>query len=219
MFRQLLQTECKPALRLSRLYEGTPSQLYVLSLPLWEPDIVATKRMVISYDSLSRRLWDGAHSLTLPTSAPLPPFAVPSPTWPSLLGFQTPDPLTDYRSGGILSLALLVSLLETRPSVFLAFAAKPALPFAMCGINVTTTLARILMLSPDIESAGEASGKTLAVRPRKASRGATGRRGIYGRREARCEQNARPSAQGEKLCDWLGLREQRLSSATFKCRF
>ena len=57
MYRQLLHTECKPGLRLSRGYEGTDAQNKVKHMPWWEQGVEKTKRMVISYDNLIVRLW------------------------------------------------------------------------------------------------------------------------------------------------------------------
>ena len=57
MFRQLLHTKCRPGLRLSRNYEGTPAQMAVLHMPWWERGIEVSKKMIISYDNLITRLW------------------------------------------------------------------------------------------------------------------------------------------------------------------
>ncbi len=50
MYRQLLHTECKPGLRLSRGYEGTDAQNKVKHMPWWEQGVETSKKMVISYD-------------------------------------------------------------------------------------------------------------------------------------------------------------------------
>src|SRR5210317_2106250 len=57
MFRQLLHTSCRPGLRLSRGYEGTPAQKAVLHMPWWERGIERSGKMIISYDNLITRLW------------------------------------------------------------------------------------------------------------------------------------------------------------------
>jgi hypothetical protein len=90
--------------------------------------------MVISYDNLIRRLWlDGAMlvhlhyddtaatgdtSTRVPISTHaddadgLPP--VPHPYWVDRLGFQQPDPVTDFRWS---SLALMAHVVESCPAV------------------------------------------------------------------------------------------------------
>ena len=37
MYRQLLHTECKPGLRLSRAFQGTPAQRAVMHMPVRTP--------------------------------------------------------------------------------------------------------------------------------------------------------------------------------------
>jgi ELMO/CED-12 family len=119
MYRQLLHTSCRPGLRLSRPYEGTVAQKAVLHMPWWERGIEDSGKMVITYDNLIVRLW--MHGAILPFAdlmgTPvdamigedgLPP--IPHPYWVDRLGFQQPDPVTDFRSGGVLSLALMVHM-------------------------------------------------------------------------------------------------------------
>ncbi len=160
MYRQLLHTECKPGLRLSRGYEGTDAQNKVKHMPWWEQGVETSKKMVISYDNLIVRLWlngaimpytdggyaeqhsdvtvpkddcqedngEGAgtssasekvkkegHIDTLIDSKGLPP--IPHAYWVDRLGFQQTDPKTDFRSGGVLSLAMLVHVVEACPNV------------------------------------------------------------------------------------------------------
>lgn len=148
MFRQLLHTRCRPGLRLSRNYEGTAAQLAVLHMPWWERGIEQTKKMVISYDNLITRLWlsgailpyarggfaskddnddddnvvSSSHIDTMIDEHGLPP--VPHQYWIDRLGFQQDDPVTDFRSGGVLSLAMLVHIIESCPLVHSRFVPK-----------------------------------------------------------------------------------------------
>ena len=57
MYRQILHTECKPGLRLSRNYEGTDAQRKVKHMPWWEQGVESSRKMVISYNNLIVRLW------------------------------------------------------------------------------------------------------------------------------------------------------------------
>ena len=43
MYRQLLHTECKPGLRLSRAFQGTPAQRAVMHMPVRNPDWATIK--------------------------------------------------------------------------------------------------------------------------------------------------------------------------------
>lgn len=119
MYRQLLHTKCRPGLRLSRAYQATPAQKAVLHMPWWEQGIEVSQKMVISYDNLIVRLWMnggimpfadllGGDVDTMINENGLPP--VPHPHWVKRLGFQQPDPVTDFRSGGVLSLAMMVHM-------------------------------------------------------------------------------------------------------------
>ncbi|KAL7463687.1 hypothetical protein ACHAXS_004043 [Conticribra weissflogii] len=228
MFRQLLHTSCRPGLRLSRAYQGTPAQKAVMHMPWWERGIESTGKMVISYDNLITRLWisgailpfarggyaelfegddaeeslevtlgegigdDGASTAnatakskeskpidTFVNEKGLPP--IPHQYWVDRLGFQQDDPVTDFRSGGVLSLAMLVHIVESCPSVHARFVPKPGttatnggadgnknndipteleeiiradasvLPFGICSINVTDMLAKFLMFSKSVD--------------------------------------------------------------------
>eukprot|EP00804_Cyclotella_cryptica_P018365 CCRYP_015493-RD/>CCRYP_015493-RD protein AED:0.08 eAED:0.08 QI:79/1/1/1/1/1/6/33/663 len=202
MFRQLLHTSCRPGLRLSRGYEGTPAQRAVLHMPWWERGIEQSKKMVISYDNLITRLWLSgaimpyekggyAATSTYPADSPLqndlgsvdtlindrglPP--IPHQYWIDRLGFQQDDPVTDFRSGGVLSLAMLVHIVESCPTVHARFVPKtlegnftssntdPAvmnleqiimedasvLPFGITCINITDMLAKFLMFSKAVD--------------------------------------------------------------------
>lgn len=176
MFRQLLHTSCRPGLRLSRGYEGTPAQKAVLHMPWWERGIERSGKMIISYDNLITRLWisgaiepfDIDHDQeddenegkeegveikaedllggqdendtnkkqqqqeeapprrkgvdTLVNERGLPP--IPHTWWIDRLGFQQDDPVTDFRSGGVLSLAMLVHIVESCPDVHARFVPK-----------------------------------------------------------------------------------------------
>ena len=153
MYRQLLHTKCRPTLRLSRAFQGTPAQVAVQHMPWWSEGMEETGQMVIAYDNLVRRLWlhgaifpyedqDGEQGVLLDPETNLPP--IPHPYWVERLGFQQPDPVTDFRSGGVLSLALLVYMVESCPSTYQRF---DVLPFAITSINVTDMLAKFLMLA------------------------------------------------------------------------
>jgi hypothetical protein len=216
MYRQILHTECKPGLRLSRGYEATEAQMKVKHMPWWEQGVERSKRMVISYNNLIVRLWlngaimpyvDGgyasehihitapkddenlnvkkeyeesvskdekdenessesgeagndetdksnkSHINTLIDSNGLPP--VPHAYWVDRLGFQQTDPVTDFRSGGVLSLAMLVHVVEACPNVharFLPSGDTHMLPFGITCINITDMLAKFCMLSKAVES-------------------------------------------------------------------
>ena len=203
MYRQLLHTKCRPGLKLSRDFQGTPAQKAVMHMPWWEEGIEQTKKMTISYDNLITRLWlngaidpfikDGSATATstpkpvddtvdfldlesnsnskednddaVPatktaddsttansvetyiTDAGLPP--VPHLFWVERLGFQQNDPVTDFRSGGVLSLAMMVYMVESHPAVCQRFFTGDAsvLPFGITCINVTDMIAKFLMLA------------------------------------------------------------------------
>mmetsp|Transcript_26173 Transcript_26173/g.61492 ORF Transcript_26173/g.61492 Transcript_26173/m.61492 type:complete len:519 (+) Transcript_26173:936-2492(+) len=175
MYRQLLHTKCKPGLKLSRNYEGTPAQKAVMHMPWWEHGIEESKKMVISYDNLITRLWlngaiepfaesansfgDDLISLDSPskrttstlethiTDKGIPP--IPHEFWVDRLGFQQPDPVTDFRSGGVLSLAMMVYMVESKPAICKRFFVgdTAVLPFGITCINVTDMIAKFLMLA------------------------------------------------------------------------
>eukprot|EP00536_Pseudo-nitzschia_multiseries_P005109 jgi/Psemu1/238209/estExt_Genewise1.C_930019 len=180
MYRQLLHTKCRPGLKLSRNYEGTPAQNAVMHMPWWEEGIAESKKMVISYDNLITRLWlNGAIEPYKPSAAAatataadgdllslgtaesdapvetligedgLPP--IPHEFWVDRLGFQQQeqDPVTDFRSGGVLSLAMLVYMVESRSAVCQRFFTgdTAVLPFGITCINVTDMIAKFLMLA------------------------------------------------------------------------
>jgi len=88
------------------------------------------------------------HVDTLILSNGLPP--IPHPHWVDRLGFQQTDPVTDFRSGGILSLALQVHIVEKCPNVharFLPSGNTHMLPFGITCINVTDMIAKFCMFS------------------------------------------------------------------------
>lgn len=104
----------------------------------------------------------GTDSVSSSSASPPPP--IPHEFWVSQLGFQQPDPVTDFRSGGILSLAMMVWIVESCPHVYARFCEIPyatvdstttnktehaasVLPFAITSINVTDMMAKFLMLS------------------------------------------------------------------------
>jgi hypothetical protein len=161
MYRQLLHTACRPGLKLSRDYQGTPAQRAVLHMPWWEQGIEESRKMIISYDNLMSRLWyHGAIKPFEATTTDIPSFAggpppIPHEHWVNRLGFQQPDPVTDFRSGGVLSLAMMVYMVESCPEVVRLFLSEGspdriALPFAITCINITDMLAKFLMLSKSV---------------------------------------------------------------------
>lgn len=160
MYRQLLHTKCRPGLKLARPYQATVAQKAVKHMPWWEEGIEQTEKMTISYDNLITRLWlNGAiepYNTTVTeddtidtymTEEGLPP--VPHPFWVERLGFQQPDPVTDFRSGGVLSLAMMVYMVESCPKVCQRLFTGDAsvLPFGITCINVTDMIAKFLMLA------------------------------------------------------------------------
>lgn len=175
MYRQLLHTKCRPGLKLSREYQATAVQKAVKHMPWWSEGMEESGRMVISYDNLIRRLWlDGAMLVHLhydDTAATgdnntssadldtmldedgLPP--VPHPYWVDRLGFQQPDPVTDFRSGGVLSLALMAHVVESCPAVFTRFVRPTGdasvLPFGITSINITDMIAKFLMFAKSVD--------------------------------------------------------------------
>lgn len=203
MYRQLLHTKCRPGLKLSRDYQGTPAQVAVKHMPWWSEGCETTGKMVISYDNLVQRLWlhgaifpyqefqqqqqeqqqneelsqnaadflssaEDDHFQDVNTTSPTtkssnaqeqdtlldpetgnPP--VPHDFWVERLGFQQPDPVTDFRSGGVLSLAMMVYIAESCPELHQRYC-KPAgdasvLPFGLTCINTTDMMAKFLMLA------------------------------------------------------------------------
>lgn len=134
MYRQLLHTNCRPGLRLSRAYEGTAAQRAVLHMPWWERGILQSQKMCISYSNLIGRLWHaGAVKPFVQQDGDLLSFdsyeddndntapIIPHVYWVERVGFQQDDPVTDFRSGGVLSLALCVHLVEACPQIHARF--------------------------------------------------------------------------------------------------
>lgn len=168
MYRQLLHTKCRPGLKLSRPYQATAAQQAVMHMPWWEEGIEEKQKMVISYNNLITRLWlngaiepykeqapvdllDGSDAPkdidTFMTEEGLPP--IPHTYWVERMGFQQPDPVTDFRSGGVLSLGMMVYMVESCPKVSQRFFSGDAsvLPFGITCINVTDMIAKFLMLA------------------------------------------------------------------------
>jgi hypothetical protein len=122
-----------------------------------------TKKMVISYDNLVVRLWLngavmpfadllGGEVDTMISESGLPP--IPHQYWVDRLGFQQPDPVTDFRSGGVLSLAMMVHMVEScLPTVkrFHPGGDAEVLPFGITCINVTDMMAKFLMLAKSVD--------------------------------------------------------------------
>jgi hypothetical protein len=162
MYRQLLHTNAKPGLKLSRPYQGTEAQQAVKHMPWWEAGCEESKRMVISYDNLIVRLWLNGAILpytdlldsqeTMIDEKGLPP--VPHDYWVDRLGFQQPDPVTDFRSGGVLSLGMMVHMVESHPDIVARFARDgdvAILPFGLTCINVTDMIAKFIMLAKSVD--------------------------------------------------------------------
>jgi hypothetical protein len=159
MYRQLLHTKCRPGLKLSRPYQATAAQKAVKHMPWWEEGIEQTEKMTISYDNLITRLWLNGGIMpfqdqgstenveTLIDEDGLPP--IPHQYWVDRVGFQQPDPVTDFRSGGVLSLAMMVYMVESCPQVCQRLFTGDAsvLPFGLTCINVTDMIAKFLMLA------------------------------------------------------------------------
>jgi hypothetical protein len=158
MYRQLLHTKARPGLKLSRDFQNTPAQRAVMHMPWWEQGIEESKKMVISYDNLIVRLW--LHGAIMPYSERdtlidehgLPP--VPHEFWVKRLGFQQSDPVTDFRSGGVLGLGMLVYMVESCPDIVARFRGEgdaSVLPFGITCINITDMMAKFLMLSKSVD--------------------------------------------------------------------
>ncbi|CAJ1930637.1 unnamed protein product [Cylindrotheca closterium] len=158
MYRQLLHTKCRPGLKLTRPYQGTAAQKAVMHMPWWEEGIEQTEKMTISYDNLITRLWLNGAIIPFQESSTesvdtlidedgLPP--IPHKYWVDRLGFQQPDPVTDFRSGGVLSLAMMVHMVESCPKICERLFSGDAsvLPFGITCINVTDMIAKFLMLA------------------------------------------------------------------------
>ena len=84
---------------------------------------------------------------TFITDGGLPP--IPHQFWVDRLGFQQPDPVTDFRSGGVLSLAMMVYMVESKPDICKRFFTgdTKVLPFGITCINVADMIAKFLMLA------------------------------------------------------------------------
>jgi hypothetical protein len=88
--------------------------------------------------------------VTVDDATKVPP--IPHEFWVTKLGFQQADPVTDFRSGGVLSLGLMVWIVEHCPNTYRRFCSAnddpvAVLPFGITSINVTDMIAKILMLS------------------------------------------------------------------------
>lgn len=152
MYRQLLQTPCKPHLRLSRKYTSTPAQRAVKDMPWWSEEDMKGNKMVVSYGDLMKRLWIGGGGYSgYGGDDPVIPNA---PFWVDRMGFQLPDPLTDFRGGGVLSLSMMVFIVEQHSEVMERYISGDAsdLPFALTCVNCTDMLAKVCMLESKVES-------------------------------------------------------------------
>mmetsp|Transcript_2054 Transcript_2054/g.3542 ORF Transcript_2054/g.3542 Transcript_2054/m.3542 type:complete len:334 (-) Transcript_2054:90-1091(-) len=166
LYRDLLCSPCGEGTTFSPKRKPPPEYRAsvddVAKLPWWHGTGV-NGGPVLSYDALLLRLWksgivhpyqqqggddDGCNSDSM---------VVPHEHWVSRLGFQEEDPSTDFRSGGLLGLACLVYICESRPDVRSRFAADDGdvagiLPLASTSINVTNMISDILMLKQSVES-------------------------------------------------------------------
>jgi ELMO/CED-12 family len=150
------------------IHSPFPLSIFAFFSQWWEEGIEETGKMIISYDNLIVRLWlngaimphekvseevDKASIDTLITDQGLPP--VPHDYWVHRLGFQQPDPVTDFRSGGVLSLAMLVHIVEACPMVHERFVLPhgdaSVLPFGITCINVTDMLSKFCMLAKSVD--------------------------------------------------------------------
>eukprot|EP00928_Gymnodinium_smaydae_P028204 TRINITY_DN21569_c0_g1_i2.p1 TRINITY_DN21569_c0_g1~~TRINITY_DN21569_c0_g1_i2.p1 ORF type:complete len:375 (-),score=96.98 TRINITY_DN21569_c0_g1_i2:36-1094(-) len=107
-----------------------------------------------------RRLQRWAEGVQWPGQSEARPFGSVSPRW-KLLGFQSPDPRRDFRTG-LLALDCLVHLFESRPldaHPMVIEAGSQALdyPFAVASINMTQLLAWYLSLIEGPNPAGSDS--------------------------------------------------------------
>ena len=131
-------------------------------MPWWSEGCEETRKMVISYDNLIRRLWlHGAiipysqsdHMDTLLNEEGMPP--IPHDFWVHRLGFQQNDPVTDFRSGGVLSLAMMVFMVESSPQILRRFIRPDGdasvLPFGITSINITDMISKFLMLAKSVD--------------------------------------------------------------------
>lgn len=127
-------------------------------MPWWAEGCEQTGKMVISYDNLIRRLWlhgaiepfPGVDALLTPDDMP----PIPHDYWVHRLGFQQTDPVTDFRSGGVLSLAMMVHIAESCPVVFSRFVGEgdaSVLPFGITSINITDMMSKFLMLAKTVD--------------------------------------------------------------------
>ena len=154
MYRQLLHTKCRSGLKLSRDFQGTPAQVAVQDMPWWVPGMKETRKMIISYENLIQRLWlaGGIYAYhdteTYLDDDGKPP--IPHEYWVKRLGFQQEDPVTDFRSGGVLSLACLVHVVEGCPETHQRFV-ESVLPFGITSINVTDMLSNFFMLAKKVD--------------------------------------------------------------------
>ena len=74
--------------------------------------------------------------------------------WVEILGFQTATPLSDFRSGNVLSLILTVLLLELHPNIVKEFV-KTSLPYALCSIHCCVAVGEVLGLKKEKASIEE----------------------------------------------------------------
>ena len=92
------------------------------------------------------------HVDTLINEKGLPP--IPHDYWVDRLGFQQTDPVTDFRSGGVLSLAMLVHIVESCAHIhahFLPTGVVHMLPFGITCINITDMIAKFCMFSKSVD--------------------------------------------------------------------
>ena len=92
------------------------------------------------------------HVDTLINEKGLPP--IPHDYWVDRLGFQQTDPVTDFRSGGVLSLAMLVHIVESCAHIhahFLPTGDVHMLPFGITCINITDMIAKFCMFSKSVD--------------------------------------------------------------------
>jgi hypothetical protein len=103
---------------------------------------------ILPYQDKNTDLLGGEDNLeTFIDDKGLPP--IPHTYWVERLGFQQHDPVTDFRSGGVLSLAMMVYMVESCPKICQRFFTgdTSVLPFGITCINVTDMMSKFLMLA------------------------------------------------------------------------
>ena len=116
--------------------------------------LLATTTLDANANTTNSRSGGSSSSSSTSTSLQDPP-PIPHEYWVSRLGFQQTDPVTDFRSGGVLSLAMLVYLVESCPAVHARFVRPTGdasvLPMGITSINMTDMMSKFLMLAKSVD--------------------------------------------------------------------